>query len=70
MIYMQFPNGVIDRETLTFVDDTPDIRVTNLTGWAWEGSGPDRSTEEALAAALERVAAVAGLCVAGEVEAL
>ena len=55
--YTQFTNGVFDRETLTFVENTPDIRVTNSTGWAWEGSGLDRASEEALAAALERVAA-------------
>jgi len=42
---------------LTFVENTPDIRVTNSTGWAWEGSGLDGTSEEALAAALERVAA-------------
>ena len=39
------------------MENTPDIRVTNSTGWAWEGSGLDRPTEEALVAALERVAA-------------
>ena len=32
--YTQFTNGVFDRETLTFVENTPDIRVTNLAGWA------------------------------------
>ena len=42
---------------MIFVENTPDIRVTNSMGWAWEGSGLDRATEEALAAALGRVAA-------------
>ena len=55
--YLQFTNGVFDRESLTFVENTPDIRVTNSTGWAWQGSGLNKVTEEALVAALERVAA-------------
>ena len=55
--FVQFTNGVFDRDTLTFVENTPDIRVTNSTGWAWEGSGLDGASEKALAAALEQVAA-------------
>jgi hypothetical protein len=57
---VQFTNGVFDRDTMTFVENTPEIRVTNSTGWAWEGSGLDRATEEALATALERIAAEEG----------
>ena len=55
--YLQFTNGVFDRESLIFVENTPDIRVTNSTGWAWQGSGLNKETEQALVAALERVAA-------------
>ena len=41
---------------MTFVTNTPEIRVTNTTGWAWEGSGLEAATEEALVAVLETVA--------------
>ena len=54
--YLQFSNGVFDRNSMTFVTNTPEIRVTNTTGWAWEGSGLEAATEEALVAVLETVA--------------
>ena len=37
--YLQFTNGVFDRETMQFVENGPEIRVTNCTGWAWGGVG-------------------------------
>ena len=55
--FIQFANGVFDRDTLTFVQSNPDIRVTNSTEWAWEGSGLSAETELAITSALENVAA-------------
>jgi hypothetical protein len=55
--FIQFTNGVFDRETLTFVQCNPEIRVTNTTEWAWEGSGLTAETELAITSALENVAA-------------
>ena len=55
--WIQFTNGVFDRDTLTFVPSNPDIRVTNTTEWAWKGSGLAVETELAITSALESVAA-------------
>ena len=54
--WIQFTNGVFDRDTLTFVQCCPAIRVTNTTEWAWEGSGLTGATEAAIRSTLERVA--------------
>jgi phage/plasmid-associated DNA primase len=54
--YLQFTNGVFDRDTMTFVENVPEIRVTNCTGWAWKGSGLSAETEDAVTRALESVA--------------
>ena len=53
--FLQFTNGVFDRETLTFVQCCPDMRVTNSTEWAWEGSGLSAETESAIVKVLEHV---------------
>ena len=44
--YLQFTNGVFDPETMTFVQNSPEIRVTNCTDWAWEGSCDRKSPPE------------------------
>ena len=54
--YLQFTNGVFDRDTMTFVENEPAIRVTNCTGWAWEGSKLIEETEASIEQALLSVA--------------
>ena len=51
------PVGFFDRETLTFVQCDPAVRATNTIDWVWEGSGLKNATEQAIARALEHVAA-------------
>lgn len=54
--YLQFTNCVFDRDTMSFVQNSPEIRVTNCTEWAWDGSGLSLETEKGIIAALEQVA--------------
>ncbi len=53
--YLQFTNGVWDAETMSFKPCSPEIRVTNCTGWAWKGSGLTEEVENAVHEALENV---------------
>ena len=54
--WIQFTNGVFDRDTLTYAQCCPAIRVTNTTEWAWEGSGLTSNSEAAISVAFTRFA--------------
>jgi len=55
--YLAFDNTVFDAQTLTWCQNSPELRVTGGVGWSWAGSGLSRETEEEIDRALEAVKA-------------
>ena len=53
--YLRFTNGVFDLEEMRMKKPTPEMRVTNSTEWAYEGSGLPREVEDRLKRVLCRV---------------
>lgn len=53
--YLRFTNGVFDLQEMCMRKPTPEMRLTNSTEWAYEGSGVPPESEDRLKRALRRV---------------
>ena len=53
--YLRFTNGVFDLEEMRMRKPTPEMRLTNSTEWAYEGSGVSREIEDRLKQVLRKV---------------